>query len=285
MAWPAARTPSSCCPDRRRWQHADPRPSTSTAARLDPVLSGGRLRSRRPSRRTVRRWSYLVGPTRGARTPTWRRWTGPGRRCSRQRRTRDLPVLAPPGRRARRQRVRHGLPERVGRERPGCSSVGEDGELTGCGTRLPDVTGAPTWTDDGTIVISMTERGRVRATGPLGGCRRTAMTRRSSQPATRHLGQPHPDWSEAGLLYLGSRDRERRTATCTSLDGEDDRELTTRATSKSPTWSPDGEPDRVPRVGRRRTAARSGSRTPSRARRPTSSRSTARSGPPAWGSR
>jgi len=96
---------------------------------------------------------------------------------------------------------------------------------------------APTWTGNGELVFVLGDN------GPAGQSTLMGISSSGGQPEQLTEGttgwDSHPDWSEAGVLFLRSPD-DRKVGDVYVLEEGAVTRLTSRGDVESPTWSPDG---------------------------------------------
>lgn len=144
-----------------------------------------------------------------------------------------------------------------------------------------DLREAPTWTDDGRIIV-------VRDVEGDGTTSLWAMSADSGELESLTDGldgsDSHPDWSDHGLLFLRNREGSSEVVYLEDLDTRDVSKIEDSAGAQSPTWAPGDEPAVV---WLEPAAAGAGRTLWLRVLSDASpvELSTAVYGPPAWGSR
>jgi Tol biopolymer transport system component len=99
----------------------------------------------------------------------------------------------------------------------------------------PNVTGAPTWDDDGEVVFVVKEGGEHTSLWQVSGDGGVPVPLEDVDADSASA----PDWSPAGLLYLGT-DEAGETDVFLHDEGGEDRRLTSDGEIEAASWSPDG---------------------------------------------
>jgi hypothetical protein len=168
----------------------------------------------------------------------------------------------------------------VNRQPVGLGIVDRDGHLVRL-LRRHDLSGGPTWTGDGRIVVMRDPEGDDTTTLWV-----ISADGEKQQPVTNGVdgSDSHPDWSDHGLLFLRDRGESKDVLYLETLEARGARPITVSGKAASPAWGPGDQPTVVwlePATGGNARSLR----VTTLGDAPPTPLNTGTYGPPAWGSR